>query len=33
MGSAIWEHMPSAIWETFSEFLVFWKLFDEPLGE
>ena len=25
--------VPSAIWETFSEFLIFCNLFHEPLGE
>ena len=31
--SSCYRTVPSAIWEIFSEFLIFWNLFHEPLGE
>ena len=33
MISSCYRTVPSAIWEIFSEFLVFCNLFHEPLGE
>ena len=31
--SSYYRTVPNAIWEIFSEFLIFCKLFHEPLGE